>query len=132
MHTREQARAMGHVVESKRRERSPRGASYKGLKPKSKTTSRIARASSRKAGTRPEIRLRQALRKLGLTFEVNVETLPGKPDVVFREARAVVFVDGDFWHGRNLTRRLASLTLGHNASYWTTKIQRNVQRDREQ
>lgn len=41
-----------------------------------------------------------------------------------------MFCDGDFWHGRELTQRLASLANGHNASYWGTKIQRNVERDR--
>lgn len=56
--------------------------------------------------------------------------LPGRPDIVFRSRRVAIFVDGDFWHGRALERRLAKLETGHNAPYWTAKIQRNVARDR--
>jgi len=30
--------------------------------------------------------------------------------------------DGDYWHGRDLDRRLAKLATGHNAPYWVAKI----------
>ena len=40
-----------------------------------------------------------------------------------------VFCDGDFWHGRDLTRRLQKLARGHNAPYWMAKIRSNVDRD---
>jgi DNA mismatch endonuclease (patch repair protein) len=55
--------------------------------------------------------------------------LPGKPDLVFTKYRLVVFCDGDFWHGRNLERRLSKLSGGHNADYWTKKLLSNVARD---
>jgi DNA mismatch endonuclease (patch repair protein) len=42
----------------------------------------------------------------------------------------VIFVDGDFWHGRNLAKRLAKLSKGHNSGYWVRKIKSNVARDR--
>jgi len=104
--------------------------SYKGLSPASATASRIASASSAKRDTRPELILRRALWSTGLRYRVDVGTLPGRPDLVFRAARLVVFCDGDFWHGRNLRRRLQKLTLGHNAPYWVSKIRSNVARDR--
>jgi DNA mismatch endonuclease (patch repair protein) len=56
--------------------------------------------------------------------------LPGRPDLVVSSARLVVFCDGDFWHGRNLERRVAKLAAGHNAPYWVSKIKSNVDRDR--
>lgn len=59
-----------------------------------------------------------------------MKALPGCPDIVISSARLAVFCDGDFWHGRNLKRRLAKLAGGHNASYWVSKIRKNVQRDR--
>jgi DNA mismatch endonuclease (patch repair protein) len=59
-----------------------------------------------------------------------VAGLPGRPDIVFSQARVVVFCDGDFWHGRNLEARLAKLAQGHNAPYWVAKIRTNVERDR--
>lgn len=72
------------------------------------------------------------MRALGMTFTENDETIVGTPDFVFRDERVVVFCDGDFWHGRDLERRLAKLARGHNAAYWIAKVQRNVERDREQ
>jgi DNA mismatch endonuclease (patch repair protein) len=61
---------------------------------------------------------------------VNVGLLPGRPDVVISSAWLAIFCDGDFWHGRNLKRRLAKLANGHNATYWLSKIKTNVLRDR--
>jgi DNA mismatch endonuclease (patch repair protein) len=48
---------------------------------------------------------------------------------MFARERVVVFCDGDFWHGRDLDARLAKLSAGHNAPYWTAKIRANVERD---
>jgi DNA mismatch endonuclease (patch repair protein) len=41
-----------------------------------------------------------------------------------------VFVDGDFWHGKNLSSRLEKLSKGHNSEYWIRKIKSNVARNR--
>jgi DNA mismatch endonuclease (patch repair protein) len=61
--------------------------------------------------------------------------LPGQPDFVFPEERLAVFVDGDFWHGRQWSNRgLRSLAdqfrRARNRRYWIAKIARNVSRDR--
>jgi DNA mismatch endonuclease Vsr len=51
-----------------------------------------------------------------------------RPDFAFSRQRLAVFVDGCFWHGcPQCCRRPAS-----NTSYWHSKIDRNLQRDREQ
>ena len=107
-----------------------RSPSYKGLRPASKMTSRIASASSGKRDTKPELLLRRAVRSAGLRYRIDVASLPGRPDLVFFAARLAVFCDGDFWHGRNLERRVLKLAAGHNAPYWVTKIRSNVDRDR--
>ena len=91
----------------------------------------MARSASAKRDTRCEILLRSALWKLGLRYRVNVRSLPGRPDIVFPSRRVVVFCDGDFWHGREFSRRLKKLAKGHNAQYWTMKIRRNIERDHE-
>jgi len=67
---------------------------------------------------------------MGFRYRKNVETLPGKPDIVFVRARVVVFCDGDFWHGRNWEEQKAKLCLGTNAEYWLSKIESNIKRDR--
>ena len=106
------------------------GPSYKGLRPASALASRIARAASQKSNTAPERLLRRALMEQGVSHQVCVDTLPGRPDIAISSARLAVFCDGDFWHGRYLKRRLSQLANGHNAKYWVSKIKANVQRDR--
>ena len=54
-----------------------------------------------------------AFRERGWACERHVADLPGKPDFVFVEARLVVFVDGDFWHGWRFPLWCAKLT-----PYW--------------
>jgi DNA mismatch endonuclease (patch repair protein) len=104
--------------------------SYKGLLPASVSASRVASAGSKKRDTKPELLLRRALWASGVRYRVDVGALPGRPDLVVSSARLVVFCDGDFWHGRNLERRVAKLAAGHNAPYWVSKINGNVERDR--
>lgn len=104
--------------------------SFRGLGPASISASCAARASSKKANTRCELILRRALWTRGLRYRVDVNRLPGRPDIAFLRHRLVVFCDGDFWHGRDLSRRLARLKAGHNAAYWVSKIRANVARDR--
>ncbi len=55
----------------------------------------------------------------------------GRPDIVFPGHRAAVFVDGDFWHGREWPKLRRELSMGSNADYWVAKIARNRARDRE-
>ena len=104
---------------------------YHTLKPSSAWASAAARGSSRKADTKPELLLRRALWREGFRYRKNRIDLPGAPDIVFPGARLIVFVDGDFWHGKNWKTRKAKLAQGHNANYWIRKIERNAARDRE-
>ncbi len=66
-----------------------------------------------------------AFRERGWICLRHVEGLPGKPDFVFPDARLVVFVDGDFWHGWRFPRWCDKLT-----PYWKQKIGRTRRRDR--
>jgi DNA mismatch endonuclease (patch repair protein) len=105
-------------------------ARYSGLAPASARATAAARGSSRKRDTRPELALRRAVFARGLRYRCVAADLPGRPDLVFRRARVVVFCDGDFWHGRDLAARVAKLERGNNAPYWIAKIEGNVARDR--
>ena len=104
--------------------------SFTGLGPASPHSRRAAQRSSKKANTKCELALRRALRTTGLRYRLSSCGLPGHPDIIFPREHVVVFCDGDFWHGRNLASRLARLSRGHNAPYWTNKIRSNVERDR--
>ena len=77
--------------------------------------------------TRPEIIIRKGLFGLGLRYRIHGKGLPGKPDLVFRKYKSVVFVDGCFWHGHNcpLFKWPSS-----NVDFWRKKILRNRELDR--
>jgi len=49
----------------------------------------------------------------------------GKPDFLFPAQKVAVFIDGCFWHGCPKHLRMPA----SNAEYWTSKINRNKQRD---
>lgn len=89
----------------------------------------------RSRDTTPELLLQRALRARRLRFQTYVDSLPGKPDIVFKSRRVAVFVDGEFWHGYQWQKRgLDSLEkqFVNNAAkdYWIAKIGRNQKRDR--
>ncbi len=73
--------------------------------------------------------LQEHLRKIGLKLEKNVQNILGKPDIVFRKQRLVIFCDGDFWHGRDWPNLRQKLSKGTNADYWIAKISTNIKRD---
>lgn len=85
---------------------------------------------NKRAGTRPEKLLINALRKLGVRAYHSKRFLPGNPDIVFWKHRLVIFCDGDFWHGKNWRERRKKLKAGFNAGYWVKKIEYNRKRDR--
>ena len=79
--------------------------------------------------TKPEIRLRSALHKAGLRFNVCRVDLPGRPDIIFPKQKLAVQVRGCFWHQHEDcgSRRIPK----SNVDYWHTKLERNVRRDAE-
>jgi DNA mismatch endonuclease (patch repair protein) len=99
------------------------------LRPASSKASRAKRRNKAR-GTEAELALRRQLWAMGLRYRLHAADLPGKPDIVFRHQRLAVFVDGDFWHGRNWEERRRRLAEGHNAGYWLAKIGYNRERDR--
>jgi DNA mismatch endonuclease (patch repair protein) len=76
-------------------------------------------------GTDLEKLVGSELRRRGLRFRKNVRTLPGKPDIVFADAKIAVFIDGDFWHGYRFPAWENTLT-----KFWRNKIRKNRERDR--
>lgn len=78
--------------------------------------------------TKPEQKVRKYLFSCGLRYRKNVKDLPGSPDIVFPKYRTIVFVNGCFWHHHNCERFAWPST---NKKYWYNKINRNVERDRE-
>lgn len=81
------------------------------------------------SNTKPEIMLRKALWHKGIRYRKNYKGLPGKPDIVITRCKIAIFVDGDFWHGKNMT--VIDNQIQSNRSYWLPKIRRNKERDAE-
>jgi DNA mismatch endonuclease (patch repair protein) len=102
--------------------------SFKGFRSSSETASHSKR-NNRSRDTNPELLLRRQLWQRGLRYRLHAKDIPGKPDIVFRAKRVVVFCDGDFWHGRDWVLRRRRLAQGANAGYWVAKIKSNIERD---
>jgi DNA mismatch endonuclease (patch repair protein) len=64
---------------------------------------------------------------MGFRFRLHVSNLPGKPDLVFRKYKAVIFVHGCFWHMHSGCRE--GRVPNSNIDYWGPKFTRNVARD---
>lgn len=77
--------------------------------------------------TAPELLVRKAAHKLGLRFRLHAQFLPGKPDLVFRKWRTVVFVNGCFWHRHSGCKKAS--TPKTNVAFWQKKFSDNERRD---
>jgi len=77
--------------------------------------------------TRQEVAIRKALFMLGLRYRLHDPTLPGKPDLVFPRFRAVIFLNGCFWHAHDCHLFKWPQT---RPEFWRTKILRNRENDK--
>ena len=77
--------------------------------------------------TKPEETVRKYLFAHGLRYRKNVSKLPGKPDIVLPKYKAVVFVNGCFWHGHEGCKYFVPPKT--NTEFWYAKFQYNQERD---
>ena len=76
-----------------------------------------------------EVKLRKELWSRGIHYRKNVKDIPGKPDLAFKGKKVAVFCDSEFWHGYDWENRKNQLKT--NREFWVSKIERNMERDRE-
>jgi DNA mismatch endonuclease (patch repair protein) len=81
-------------------------------------------ASIRSKNTSPEREIAKYLIALGLKFERHPKDVPGRPDILFRNPKVAVFIDGNFWHGWRLP-----LWKNKLSEKWVLKIESNRARD---
>lgn len=76
--------------------------------------------------TKPEIFIRNIIYSAGFRYRLHAKGIPGRPDIVLRRWKTLIFVNGCFWHGHDChgTRRPKS-----NRKFWNAKIKRNIERD---
>ena len=74
--------------------------------------------------------VRRLLHRRGYRYRVDAHVIAGLPrraDLVFRGRKVAVFIDGCFWHQCPQHGTLPKA----NARWWKTKLDRNVERDRD-
>lgn len=85
--------------------------------------------ANKSTGTKIEIALAKQLFARGLRYRKNDKTVFGKPDLTFKKRKLAIFIDGEFWHGKDWE------TTKHdhksNQAFWFAKIERNMARDAE-
>lgn len=82
----------------------------------------------RSKNIKPEEIVRKYLFSKELRCRKNNKKIPGCPDIVLKKYKAVVFVNGCFWHKHDCGRFAWPES---NVEYWRDKIRKNVVRDKE-
>jgi len=85
-------------------------------------------AAIKATGTKAEIILAKALWSKGYRYRKNNKTVFGKPDFTFKKMKVAIFVDSEFFHGKDFENKKKPVT---NAEFWEKKILRNIERDLE-
>jgi DNA mismatch endonuclease (patch repair protein) len=71
--------------------------------------------------------LRKALFAYGFRFRLHDKKLPGKPDIVLKKYKTVIFVHGCFWHGHDDCKYF--VVPKTRREWWLKKIRRNKELD---
>ena len=79
--------------------------------------------------TKPELRVRSLLHKLGYRFRLNRKDLPGCPDIVLPKYKKIIFVHGCFWH-RHENCKFA-YTPKSRKEFWMNKFKQNIEQDKK-
>src|SRR5699024_5370029 len=85
--------------------------------------------ANKATGTKPELLLAKTLYGRGHRYRKNNKTVFGKPDLTFKRLKLAIFVDGEFWHGKDWEKR--KFNHKTNKKFWHDKIERNIERDKE-
>ena len=85
-------------------------------------------AAIRGKNTKPERYVRRRLASLGFRYRINVKGLPGTPDIVLKKHKAIILVNGCFWHGHQCHLFKLPKT---RTEFWKNKIQSSITRDKK-
>ncbi len=84
----------------------------------------------RSKDTKPEMTVRRLVHGLGYRYRLHAKDLPGRPDLVFRPRRKVIFVHGCFWHRHAGCSRNRLPKSPERQDFWQEKLDGNARRDR--
>ena len=85
----------------------------------------------RSRNMKPELAVRSMVHRLGYRFRIHRRDLPGAPDLVLPRHRAVIFVNGCFWHWHASPDCPIAGLPKSNLDYWGSKLARTRIRDWE-
>lgn len=81
------------------------------------------------SGSKIETTLAKELWALGFRYRKNDRTVYGKPDISMKRFNLAIFVDSEFWHGKDWKKHKNDHISNQN--FWWNKIERNIERDNE-
>jgi DNA mismatch endonuclease (patch repair protein) len=83
----------------------------------------------RSTNTKMEVVLAKALWIKGYRYRKNDKTVFGKPDLTFKRSKIAVFVDSEYFHGKDWN--INKYRIKTNRKFWWNKIETNIKRDIE-
>lgn len=86
-------------------------------------------ARIRARDTKPELKVRSLLHRMGYRFRLCRKDLPGTPDIVLPRHHTVILVHGCFWHRHSGCKY--SYTPRSRIEFWRSKFEANIRRDAE-
>lgn len=82
----------------------------------------------RSKNTKIELLLAKTLWAQGIRYRKNDKTVFGCPDLTIKKSRIAIFVDSEFFHGKNWETE--KYRIKTNREFWWQKIEKNQKRDR--
>ena len=76
--------------------------------------------------TKPELTIRSLLWSKGYRYKIHDKKLPGKPDIVLPKHKAIINIQGCFWHNHGCNRSNLPKT---RTEYWYNELENNKERD---
>lgn len=83
-------------------------------------------AGIKNCNTKPEVQIRCMLHQAGFRYRLHSNRLPGRPDIWLAKYKAVIEVNGCFWHGHDCHLFKLPST---RSEFWQAKIAENRKRD---
>jgi DNA mismatch endonuclease, patch repair protein len=81
----------------------------------------------RSENTKQEMIVRKALHANGFRYRLHDKSLPGRPDIILKKYKTIIFVNGCFWHGHKKCKYFKMPET--RTDWWTAKIARTKERD---
>ncbi len=82
----------------------------------------------RSKGSIIETLLAKELWKRGYRYRKNNKSVFGTPDLTFKKQKIAIFIDSEFWHGKDW--KIKKHEIKSNREFWYKKIEGNIKRDK--